>query len=124
MYAQAAPGKPVDPRTVMLIGAVFFFSLTGASIAAIFATRRDGGRDLSGTESEASLALTPRQARRMSRQFAQAGVHISPSRLRAINAGAEASDTELVDIEFGLIATDPHQDSLLNSDLNRRAQRP
>jgi hypothetical protein len=60
----------------------------------------------------------------MSRQFAQAGVHISPSRLRAINAGAEASDTELVDIEFGLIATDPDQYSLLNSDLNRRAQRP
>jgi uncharacterized protein involved in exopolysaccharide biosynthesis len=51
VYAQAAPGKPVDPRTVMLIGAVFFFSLTGASIAAIFATRRDGGRDLPGTES-------------------------------------------------------------------------
>jgi hypothetical protein len=103
--------------------AVFALSLTGATVTAIiviFAERQ--ALSLRGIEgSECSLALTPKQARRMSRQFEQAGVRMSPSRLRAISAGADASDTELVDIEFALIATEPAHDTLLNSHLNRRA---
>jgi len=66
------------------------------------------------------LTLTPRQARHMSRQFAQAGVHITPSRLQAISAGAEASDNELVDIDFALIATEPEHHTLLHSRMQRR----
>jgi len=121
VYSINLANKQVDPSVVWSISAVFVISLAGATVTGIFAERRDGGHSLSRIERlEGSLALTPRQARRMSRQFAQAGVHFSPSRLRAISAGAEASDTELVDIEFVLIATEPDHDSLLHSNFNRR----
>ena len=121
VYAIGLANKPVDPLVVLSIGAVFVISLTGATATGIFAARRDGGgSSLRGIEQlEGSLALTSRQARRMSRQFAHAGVVISPSRLRAISAGAQASDAELVDIEFALIATEPEHNSLLDSRSDR-----
>jgi hypothetical protein len=120
VYAIGLANKPVDPSVVWSIGAVFVISLTGATATGIITERRVGGRSLRGIEQlEVSLALTTRQARRMSRQFARAGVLISPSRLRAISAGAEASDAELVDIEFALIATEPEHNSLLHSRSDR-----
>ena len=88
----------------------------------LFRPRCDARQSLQRIELlEGPLALTPRQARRISRQFARAGVNISPSRLRAISAGAEDAGRRAHRHEFGLIATEPDHDSLLHSNLNRRA---
>lgn len=45
------------------------------------------------------------ELRRLSRQFDTVGVHIPPSRLREIAAGAPASEGEWVDVSFALVAT-------------------
>ncbi|MDC8984936.1 hypothetical protein PR370_23010 [Mycobacterium marinum] len=44
------------------------------------------------------------QARRLSRRFAGVGVRISPQRLREMHAGMLASDSEMTNINFALIA--------------------
>jgi hypothetical protein len=118
LHEMAAVGKPVGPPALVpWIVAVFATSLSGLTATAIFVVFAARGRNVAGNNR--SLGLTSRQARRLSCQFAQAGVHISPARLRAINAGAEATEAELVDIEFGLIATDPDHDALLHSGQTR-----
>ena len=43
--------------------------------------------------------------RRLSRRFNTVGVDIPPSRLRAIAAGAPATEGEWVDVSFALVAT-------------------
>jgi len=121
----AAAGTPIGPPALVpSMIAVFAVSVTGATITAIFvviAERQARGRSLRCTEDlRPSLALTAKQARRMSREFERAGVHMSPSRLRAISAGAPASDTELIDIEFALIATEPAYGTFLESNQDRR----
>ena len=45
------------------------------------------------------------ELRRLSRQFSTVGVDIPPSRLRAIAAGAPATEGEWVDVSFALVAT-------------------
>ena len=45
------------------------------------------------------------ELRRLSRQFSTVGVDIPASRLRAIAAGAPATEGELVDVSFALVAT-------------------
>jgi len=49
--------------------------------------------------------LGRRQARRLSRRFADVGVGIPPARLREMSAGAPAADDELTDVGFALAAT-------------------
>lgn len=49
--------------------------------------------------------LTGRQARQLSRRFARVGVEIPAPRLKEIAAGASASDGELTDVHFALVAT-------------------
>lgn len=120
VHEMAAAGRPVGPPAlVSWMIAVFAVSLTGATITAIFlifAERRVRATEVSAS----SLVLTLKQARRMSRDFERAGVHMSPARLRAISAGAPASDAELVNIEFALIATEPDYGAFLNSNQSRR----
>ena len=48
---------------------------------------------------------SPRQLKRMSRDFAGVGVGIPPERLQQIAAGATATDDEIVDVSFALTAT-------------------
>jgi hypothetical protein len=50
--------------------------------------------------------LSRRQARHMSRQFAEVGVGIDATRLREIATGAPASVAEWTDVEFAVIAID------------------
>jgi hypothetical protein len=68
-------------------------------------------------------SLTPRQARRMSRDFARVGVDMSAERLRDISAGAAAGD-EWADIEFALVASgirdQEHQERLDRLDQRTR----
>jgi hypothetical protein len=45
------------------------------------------------------------ESRRLSRQFNTVGVDIPPARLRAIAAGAPATEREWVDVSFALVAT-------------------
>ena len=45
------------------------------------------------------------ELRRLSRQFSTVGVDIPASRLRAIAAGAPATEGEWVDVSFALVAT-------------------
>ncbi|RUP06872.1 MAG: hypothetical protein EKK34_01985 [Mycobacterium sp.] len=49
--------------------------------------------------------LGRRQARRLSRRFAQVGVHIPPTRLQQMATGTMVADRELTDVNFALIAT-------------------
>ena len=69
-------------------------------------------------------SLTPRQARRMSRDFARVGVDMSAERLRDISAGAAAGDDEWADIEFALVASgsrdQEHQERLDRLDQRTR----
>ncbi|WP_328356278.1 hypothetical protein OG976_00275 [Mycobacterium sp. NBC_00419] len=46
-----------------------------------------------------------RQARRLSRQFAEVGVDITPERLRHIAMGRPSSEAELIDVNFALTAS-------------------
>ncbi|WP_167100894.1 hypothetical protein [Mycobacterium sp. DL592] len=46
-----------------------------------------------------------RQAKRLSRQFAEVGVDISPERLRHIAMGRPSSEAELIDVNFALTAS-------------------
>ncbi|TGD88335.1 hypothetical protein BayCH28_11325 [Mycolicibacterium sp. CH28] len=48
---------------------------------------------------------SPRQLRRLSRDFAGVGVGIPPKRLQEIAKGGAATDDELVDVTFALTAT-------------------
>jgi hypothetical protein len=68
-------------------------------------------------------SLTPRQARRMSRDFARVGVDMSAERLRDISAGGAAGD-EWADIEFALVASgirdQEHQERLDRLDQRTR----
>jgi len=70
-------------------------------------------------------SLTPRQARRMSRDFARVGVDMSAERLRDISAGAAAGDDEWADIEFALVVSgirDQEHQELLDR-LDQRTRR-
>jgi hypothetical protein len=49
--------------------------------------------------------LGRRQARRLSRRFAQVGVDTAPQRLQQMVAGAPVADDEVTDVHFALIAT-------------------
>lgn len=61
IYAIAVAGRPVDSPVVLVVGAVFVISLTGATVIGFFAERHDGGLSLRGIEGmQDSLALTPR----------------------------------------------------------------
>lgn len=51
-------------------------------------------------------ALSRRQARQMSRRFADVGVGIPATRLREIAAGSPVGSEELVDVNFALAATE------------------
>ncbi|WP_059019392.1 hypothetical protein [Mycobacterium sp. M26] len=46
-----------------------------------------------------------RQAKRLSQQFAEVGVTISPDRLRQISMGSPTSEAELIDVSFALSAS-------------------
>jgi hypothetical protein len=48
--------------------------------------------------------MSRRQARLMSRRFANVGVRVSPGRLRHIAAGGHCADDERFDVDFALIA--------------------
>lgn len=52
-----------------------------------------------------SYRSSPRQLKRMSRDFAGVGVGIPPERLQQIASGGSATDDELVDVSFALTAT-------------------
>ena len=69
-------------------------------------------------------SLTPRQARRMSRDFARVGVDMSAEWLRDISAGGAAGDDERADIEFALVASgirdQEHQERLNKLDQRTR----
>lgn len=51
-------------------------------------------------------ALSRRQARKMSRRFADVGVGIPAARLREIASGAPSASAELMDVNFALAATE------------------
>jgi hypothetical protein len=57
--------------------------------------------------------LSRRQARLMSRRFADVGVGIDAARLREIATGAPASEAELIDVEFAVYASEFKHDQLL-----------
>jgi hypothetical protein len=50
-------------------------------------------------------ALSRRQARRISRSFAEVGVAVQPVRLQQIAAGAPCANDELTDVKFAVAAT-------------------
>ncbi len=52
-----------------------------------------------------SYRSSPRQLKRMSRDFAGVGVGIAPERLQQIAQGGSATDDELIDVSFALAAT-------------------
>ena len=54
--------------------------------------------------------LGRRQARRLSRRFAQVGVDTEPQRLQQMVAGAPVPDDEVTDVHFALIATQIKRD--------------
>lgn len=54
--------------------------------------------------------LGRRQARRLSRRFAQVGVDAAPQRLQQMVAGAPVPDNEVTDVHFALIATQIKRD--------------
>jgi hypothetical protein len=54
--------------------------------------------------------LGSRQARRLSRRFAQVGVDTAPQRLQEMVAGAPVADDEVTDVHFALIATQLKRD--------------
>jgi hypothetical protein len=54
--------------------------------------------------------LGRRQARRLSRRFAQVGVDTAPQRLQQMVAGAPVPDDEVTDVHFALIATQIKRD--------------
>lgn len=58
-------------------------------------------------------ALTGRQARRLSRNFAGVGVAIPPPRLRELAEGAKASDAESTDVAFAFVATEIQREERL-----------
>lgn len=119
-YTLAGHTGPHRSLAVLSAAAVFVAALAGAILTGWVARRgRAFPPDLAVMQDP--LTLTPAQARRMSRRFAQAGVRITPSRLRAISGGAVAYDSELVDIEFALIATRPDHHTLLRPSARRRA---
>ncbi len=69
-------------------------------------------------------AVTRRQARRMSRDFAEVGMEMSEARVREISAGAEPTDQETHDIEFALRATEgEHRQRLVRAELQNAAAR-
>lgn len=49
--------------------------------------------------------LGRRRARRLSERFARVGVETAPERLQEIVSGAPATDDEVTDVDFALIAT-------------------
>jgi hypothetical protein len=49
--------------------------------------------------------LGRRRARRLSQRFARVGVETAPKRLQEIVSGAPATDDEVADVNFALIAT-------------------
>lgn len=53
----------------------------------------------------ADRSCSRRQAKRLSRQFAEVGVDVSPDRLRQISMGGPTSEAELIDINFALTAS-------------------
>jgi hypothetical protein len=57
--------------------------------------------------------LSRRQARQMSRRFADVGVGIAAARLREIATGAPASEAELTDVEFAVWASEFKHDEFL-----------
>ena len=69
--------------------------------------------------------LTRRQARRMSREFAAVGVQIQPDRLQEISAGARSCGSELIDVNFALVATayNQHSRTMTFQHLRRHAAR-
>jgi hypothetical protein len=54
--------------------------------------------------------LGRRQARRLSRRFAEVGVDTAPQRLQQLVAGAPVPDDEVTDVHFALIATQIKRD--------------
>ena len=59
---------------------------------------------------EWGMCLGRRQARRLSRRFAQVGVDTEPQRLQQLVAGAPFPDNEVTDVHFALIATQIKRD--------------
>ena len=59
---------------------------------------------------EWGMCLGRRQARRLSRRFAQVGVDTEPQRLQQMVAGAPVPDHEVTDVHFALIATQIKRD--------------
>jgi hypothetical protein len=57
--------------------------------------------------------LSRRQARLMSRRFADVGVGIAARRLREIATGSPASDDELTDVDFAVAASEFKHDQFL-----------
>jgi len=64
--------------------------------------------------------LSRRQARRMSRRFAEVGVGIPPARLQELAAGAPFSDDESADVKFALAATEIQRQARLAEFAQRR----
>lgn len=56
--------------------------------------------------------LGRRQARRLSKRFAQVGVNTPPERLRLVLAGGPVAAAEVADINFALIAIQLRQEQL------------
>jgi hypothetical protein len=63
-----------------------------------------------------------RQARRLSRRFARVGVSTSPDRIRQMLAGSTVACAEVVDFNFGLIATQLRRDEF-NAKVRRMKRR-
>ena len=61
--------------------------------------------DWSDPRLPSSQTSSPRQLKRMSRNFAGVGVGIPPERLQQIAMGGAATDDERVDVTFALTAT-------------------
>lgn len=57
--------------------------------------------------------LGRRQARRLSKRFAQVGVHTPPERLRLVLAGGPVAADEVADVSFALIALRLRREQLL-----------
>jgi hypothetical protein len=69
--------------------------------------------------------LGRRQARRLSRRCARVGVQTHPERLQQMVAGVPATDHEITDVNFALIATRINQEKRAAKfkDLRRRSTR-
>jgi hypothetical protein len=67
-------------------------------------------------------ALGSRQARRISRRFADVGVGIPPARLQQIASGAPCRPSELTDLKFALTATElQHEERVAKLRRTRRS---